>query len=122
MKYFKYSEDAETGTKAKDLIETALRYGGKDGVVYDEMRKRSRIWKAIDENEDPCGLLLEDSDGNILISLLKKVPFVNATRQVEEMITALCNSEAPPAVMETKGKSKGNGKSKPAEEQPAAQA
>jgi hypothetical protein len=113
LKYIPLTE--KDGLKTAEIIEAVLRYGGREGIAFDEMRKRSRVWDALDANRDPCGLLLEDADADLLISLIKRFPFANASREVVRMVEAITDAKAPPAPIDIK-KAKGNGKHAATEE------
>jgi hypothetical protein len=111
LKYIPLTE--KDGLKTSEIVEAVLRYGGKEGIAFEQMRQRSRIWDALDANKDPCGLLLEDADAALLIDLVKRFPFANASREVVRMVEAITEAKAPPAPLaqapEPK-KAKGNGK------------
>ena len=97
MKYIPLTD--VDGASGKDIIEAVLRHPGDKGAVLDQMRKRSRIWDALDSNTDPCGLTLEDADAAILIGLLQTFPFGTASRDLVKFCTAIVEAKAPTAPM-----------------------
>ncbi len=101
MKYIPLTD--VDGTAGKDIIEAVLRHPGEKGAVLEQMRKRQRIWDAIDANTDPYGLLLEDADAGILADLIKVFPFGTATRDLMRFCTAVVEAKAPIAPLARNG-------------------
>jgi hypothetical protein len=96
MKYIPLQKFAgELSTKG--IIDAVLRYAGEKGIQYDEMRKRDRIWDAIDASADPCGFTLEDADHELLARLVKAFPFGTAHRDLSRLLASIVDAKAPEA-------------------------
>lgn len=98
MKYIAYTETADL--KTREIVEAVLKHAGQGGIPLDEMRKRNRIWDALDANADPFGLLLEDGDASHLAALVKAFPFGMASRELLKICEAIVDAKAPPAPMQ----------------------
>jgi len=83
---------------SKSILDAVMRYPGEKGIQYDEMRKRDRIWDAI-EAGDTCGFLLEDADHELLVKLIKAFPFGAAHRDLSKLLASIVEATAPPAPM-----------------------
>ena len=94
MKYVKFI-DHGGNLKTREVIESTLRYGGERGINYDSMHKRQRIWDALDKNADSDGVLLEDADFDLLVSLVRVTPFNVASRELVSIVAELLGSKAP---------------------------
>jgi hypothetical protein len=81
----------------KSIIEAVLRYPGEKGIQFDEMRKRDRIWDAMDASSDPVGFALEDADHELLARLVKAFPFGSASRDLSKLLASIVDAKAPPA-------------------------
>ncbi len=75
--------------KVLDILNISLQGPGQGGVDYEEMRKRMRVFDAVEALDDDEYLQLEDADYVLLMSLVKAYKFGAATPDLYRTIECM---------------------------------
>jgi len=97
MKYVPLQDTPDL--KGREIAELVLKHTGQAGANLEALRKRARLWDALDANTDPCGIQLEDADADLLKTLYAAFPWGMATRELLKHIEAVDKAQAPSAVL-----------------------
>lgn len=83
--------------KTRAVIEAVISAAGERGVTPGEMRKRMRVFSALEAlTDDAVTMTLEDGDHDMLVRLIEEFRFAVCKPELVKIIDSITHAMAPP--------------------------